>query len=364
MKYRFVQHSFSAPCEDGRRGDPPIKFRPEEKKFVSKSGTVKPRNLIVDMRGFKAKCAEMKYRNGDFAERWNALAGSVIGLSESRMAPPPDPEEVEAWARQFPHAGELVGAITDSLSVSRWTGGPVKLPHILLCGPPGIGKTAIAIALAEMLGVPTQIESMAQATARFLLTGSSLTWASGNSGAILQTLMRGTGNPVVVLDELDKAGPSSSSSVGGSIDEALLGLLEPVTARRFKDEALNWPIDASSVGYIATANDPDRISGPVLSRFDVFEIREPSTGEMVDVIVPAIYEDLKKDMGLDGKLGELPEDVLAKLAVNPRAVRKQLFRMIGRAARDQRTMLTVEMLGTETEKQGKTRIGFTKGDRT
>ena len=119
------------------------------------------------------------------------------------------------------------------------------------------------------------------------------------------------------------------------------------------------------MGYIATANDPDRISGPVLSRFDVFEIREPSTSEMVEIIVPAIYEDLKKDMKLDGKLGGLPEDVAAKLAQNPRTVRKQLFRMIGRAARDQRTTLTVEMLGSETDRPAKTPIGFTsKGDRT
>ena len=322
------------------------------------------RSLIVDHVGFLRKIDEMDDEKGDYAERWVSLAKPVSkALRLPSLASPPLSQVIVQWASRFPHCVGLTEGIQDIFAISRWSSRPTKIPPILLTGPAGIGKTTVAIELARILGVPSHVELMSQASARFLLTGSTLTWASGRAGSVLQLLMRGFGNPVLVLDELDKSGASySSGGGGGAIDEALLGLLEPVTSKAFKDEALDWPIDVSNVGFIATANEPDRISRPVLSRFITFEVREPTRDELLGVIVPSIYEDLRMDLGLSGKLDKkLPEELAAKLAANPRTVRKQLTRLIGRAAREQRATLTVDMLEKKLEdavKKDNAEIGF------
>ena len=57
-------------------------------------------------------------------------------------------------------------------------------------------------------------------------------------------------SPLVILDELDKA----EVSYRGDPLNPLHNLLEPVSAREFRDESISMPIDASHVIWIATAN--------------------------------------------------------------------------------------------------------------
>lgn len=92
-------------------------------------------------------------------------------------------------------------------------------------------------------------------------------------------------NPVVVLDELDKA---RSGSNGYRPADELLTLLEPVSSGRVKDQSVNFEFNASHIWYIATANDPKQISAPIRSRFTEFMIGLPDIDARL-ILANSIY---------------------------------------------------------------------------
>ena len=121
---------------------------------------------------------------------------------------------------------------------------------------------------------------------------------------------------MVLLYELDKA-RALNSEAGSTF---LLGLLEPVTACRFKDAFVGLPIDASYIQWVATSNDLSLIEAPLRSRFRVFEVREPEGDECVHV-VRSVYRALReREPWARSFPEELPSPVLDAL--------------VGRTARD------------------------------
>src|SRR2546430_16591700 len=104
---------------------------------------------------------------------------------------------------------------------------------------------------------------MSSLTAGWVLTGASAQWHNARPGKIAQTLIEGEyANPVVVLDEVDKAGGDSRYDPIG----ALYTLLERDTASHFKDEFIDVDMDASQIPGIATANEESEIPDPTLTR--------------------------------------------------------------------------------------------------
>jgi ATP-dependent Lon protease len=161
----------------------------------------------------------------------------------------------------------------------------------------------------------------------------------------------------MILDELDKA----EAGADQSIPDVLLNLLEPRTARSFTDEALDWPVDASNMLWITMANDLRKVSDPLLSRFSVIEVREPTREEMIDAIIPEIYSEILDEYGLIGRFGEeINQDVCRALSQNPRTARKRIIQALSRAAETGKTKLDLADLG-ETGKTIVRRIGFGKG---
>ena len=135
----------------------------------------------------------------------------------------------------------------------------VQFTPILLLGEPGLGKTYFAKKLAHALGTGFEFVSMSSLTAGWVLTGASAQWHNARPGKVAQTLVEGDyANPVVVLDEVDKAGGDHRYDPMG----ALYGLLEPDTALHFKDEFIDVDMDASHILWVATANDDDVDSRP------------------------------------------------------------------------------------------------------
>lgn len=106
----------------------------------------------------------------------------------------------------------------------------VRLPPLLLVGPPGVGKTYFAQRLAATLHLPYEEVHMESATAAWILSGMDSTWNESKPGRIFETLVHGRfANPLILLDEIDKVGSGNRYDPMGS----LYGLLEPHTASRF-----------------------------------------------------------------------------------------------------------------------------------
>jgi len=270
-------------------------------------------------------------------KRWVELAEKVLKNETISLTPPPPPDAVDRLGDKFPHMKGALGRVRDFLDISRLAQGPSSLPPLLLCGPPGSGKTAFALDLAKGLSVPSRLVNSASLTHSFVLGGIDAVWGSAKEGMILNLLLEGAGNPIMLLDEIDKTGKSlSGSSNSTSIEDFLLNLLEPVTARKYSDEFLSaaHPVDASRVQWVFTANDLKGLSKPLLSRLTVIPVREPTSAELREVILPSLYRDILEENNLVGKIPEaLTEEAMQTLSGSPREARKQILRLLAGYAR-------------------------------
>lgn len=156
----------------------------------------------------------------------------------------------------------------------------INMQPVLLLGPPGIGKTYFAKKLAEYLKTGYTFLDMGSMSAKWILSGANGTWKDAKQGKILESVLNSpTINPVIVMDEIDKAR-------GGDFDPTvvLYQLLEEINAKEFTDEFIDFSFNASGVIYIACANDAYKLSEPLLSRFKIFEIDLPSDDQFGKII--------------------------------------------------------------------------------
>jgi ATP-dependent Lon protease len=207
----------------------------------------------------------------------------------------------------------------------------LRWPPLLLDGPPGVGKTYFARALATAIQAPLFMINCSSVTASFVLGGNSPSWAGSRPGKIVDALRdSAVGNPIVLLDEVDKLrGDSRFDGYG-----PLYQLLEEDTARIFEDEHIGVPVNASHILWLATSNNTDRLPEPIKSRFEILSIHEPSATE-VSAIAQSVYKGLlERDRGWQTRFSaRLPNNVKTALAaLPPREIRRVLMGAMGEAA--------------------------------
>jgi len=172
---------------------------------------------------------------------------------------------------------------------------PVRLPPLLLYGPPGVGKTHFCESLAKVLGVPVRRHPMDQAETSSALLGSDSTWSNSRYGLVFDLLGLGDyANPLVILDELDKAQVLGKTSGGFSSPTGVLhSLLEPVSAAQVRDISLDLELDASQIAWIATANYPWWVPATLRSRFREFLITPPDAAQAIQLARSVVKHALK-----------------------------------------------------------------------
>lgn len=138
---------------------------------------------------------------------------------------------------------------------------------LLLVGPAGTGKSQIAYAVARILKLPWTTLDMSSINDPEQLTGSSRIYANAKPGIIMEAFsMAGESNLVFIINELDKA---ASGKGNGNPADVLLTLLDNLG---FTDNYIECMIPTVGVYPIATANDKEQISAPLMSRFAVIDI--------------------------------------------------------------------------------------------
>ena len=173
---------------------------------------------------------------------------------------------------ELPNFHAVLDDVRRQLALCEDSRDALEITPLLLLGPPGIGKTHFARELAQLLGTGMGFVSMSSMTAGWLLSGASSQWKGARPGKVFETLVDGPyANPVMVVDEIDKAGGEHAYDPLG----ALYSLLEHDTALHFTDEFAEVPVDASQVIWIATANDGRAIPDPILNRMNVYEVQAP-----------------------------------------------------------------------------------------
>ena len=221
--------------------------------------------------------------------------------------------------------------ILEYLAVKQMTG-TLNSPIICLVGPPGVGKTSLAVSIARALDRKYVKMSLGGVKDEAEIRGHRRTYLGSLPGRIIQGMKKaGVINPLFLIDEIDKMG----SDYKGDPSDALLEVLDPEQNSLFSDHYLEEPYDLSKVMFIATANYLENIPAPLRDRLEIIELPSYTEIDKVTIAKEHLIPKQLKVNGLVAKQFKLKDEEILYLIrhYTREAGVRQLERIIGSLCR-------------------------------
>lgn len=252
------------------------------------------------------------------------------GLPIAQVTTEHEADEIAAALHEeMPWMGPATEVVWQGLRASARCGLPgARFTPLVLVGSPGIGKSYWARRLAHHLSIPTtQIDATGE-PATFALVGSQRGWSSAHPGKVMKTILQERhGGPLVILDEIEKAGETHSTrGTRHSLTDALLPLLERMTAASWECPFFQIKFDMSWVNWVMTANGREGLPEPLQSRCIVLDLPDLTTEQLS---VFALKEGRRRGLpepALAALLDVFEGDVVANTRLNLRIVSRMLDR--------------------------------------
>lgn len=297
-------------------------------------------DLVVERMG---RLRDGLYGDKDVTARELKVLSAALqqGSERSVVRPPKWRQALEDLAGELPAFRAAIEVFAHAFALSEGTLSPPVIPPILLVGPPGVGKSFFCRRLAQTLECGSAWLAMDQPSAGCALRGSDNHWATARHGTLFELLGLGrTANPLVVLDEIDKA---ARRQAGQDIDSLaqLYSALEPQTARHLADDSLDVELDASQVVYVATANQLRGLDAALLSRFEVISIGLPSPVERRESAARVVASAMRR-LGAGALIRVSPGCVALLAEYSPRIIKRAVERAVAAAAAGARHQVTID----------------------